>query len=498
MVLCTLHSRHSLKQLSLFNNLQIIRKMSCDNRFLAREGFEMIFVFRFFVLLVLSCTVFGCGGSETSGNLDNGTGVIAGTLTRSGASNNTAKTLAAVANTTPLAGVKVTVENNSSLSATTDSAGSFTIKDVPAGTYTIVADTTDSTGTHLAVRRTDVTVIAGNSSKLGILSMSIPATLKGVAGLRNRTDMSGIRIDIPGTMYVTYTDFNGAFELGVPAGTYTFRAHKIGYNDYLYNNVQAFTGVTTTLTAQTLSEIPGSVSVTGTATIYRGASVDHLEAMLMPKTPNSDRDVYKVPINNGTFSIDAVTPGVYRLYVGDRVDSASAGFPGTRDGEVSTYECDITVGNRDITLPNITLRPGATGTFLGVDASYTLPYRGFNFDTESFNANQASNDLFLVNVGTSVNPNYQLRSNGNNLVLIASGAAISDFKNLKQVPATGFVSSLPVNMSDLLVVRTSAGNYAKVIISGIGFYGGTSPDYYGCVLTIRWQLQPDGALLFDY
>lgn len=458
----------------------------------------MIFLFRFFVLLVLSCTVFGCGGSETSVNLDNGTGVIAGTLTVSGASN-TAKALAAVANTTPLAGVKVTVENNPSLSATTDSAGNFIIKDVPAGTYTIVADTTDSTGTHLAVRRTDVTVIAGNSSEVGFLPMSISATLKGVAGLRNKTDMSGIRIDIPGTMYVTYTDFNGAFELGyIPAGTYTFRAHKIGYNDYLYNKVQVFTGVTTTLAAQTLSEIPGSVSVTGTATIDRAVSVDHLEAMLMPKTPNSDKDLYKVPINNGTFSIDAVTPGVYRLYVGDRVDSASAGFPGTHDGEVSTYECDITVGNRDITLPNITLRPGATGTFLGVEASNTLPYRGFNFDTETFDANQANNDLFLVNLGSSVNPNYQLRSNGNNLVLIASGASISDFKNLKQVPATGFVSSLPVNMSDLLVVRTSAGNYAKVIISGIGFYGGISPDYYGSVLTIRWQLQPDGALLFDY
>lgn len=458
----------------------------------------MITIHRFFALLVL-CTVFGCGGAQTSANLNSGTGAIAGTLTMTDVSSSTAKTLAAVTNSSPLAGVTVVVENNANLSATTDSAGNFMIKDVPAGTYTIVADTTDSTGAHLAVRRTDVTVFAGNNSQVGVLPLFLTASLNGVVCLLNKTDMSGIKIEIPGTMYVTYTDYNGAFELNyVPAGTYTFRAHKIGYNDYLYYNVNVFSGVTTTLTAQTLTKIPGSFSVTGPETIDWATTVDNLEVMLMPKTPNNNHDVYKVPINNGTFFIDGVTPGTYRLYVGDKVDSASFGIPGTSYGEVSTYECDVTVVDRDITLPNITLRRGATETFLGNDASYALPHRGISFDNGTFNADQVNNDLFLVNLSTSSNPNYQLCSNENNLALIASGAALSDFKNLRQVPATGFVSSLPVNMMDLLVVRTSAGNYAKVIINGIGFYGGISPDYSGYVLSIRWQLQPGGALVFDY
>jgi hypothetical protein len=455
----------------------------------------MITVYKFLALLVLSCTAFGCGGAQTSANPNSGTGAIAGTLTITDVSSSTAKALAAVANSSPLAGVTVVVENNANLSATTDSAGNFMIKDVPAGTYTIVADTTDSTGAHLAVRRTDVAVIAGNSSQVGALPLSLTATLNGVVGLQNKTDMSGIKIEIPGTMYITYTDYNGAFELDyVPAGTYTFRAHKIGYNDHLYYNVQVFSGGTTTLTAQTLTKIPGSFSVTGTETIDWTNSIDTLEAMLMPNPPNSNKDVYKVPINNGKFSIDAVTPGTYRLYVGDKVDSSAAGVPGTSYGEISTYECDVTVVDRDITLPNITLRPGANETFLGDDASYAPPHRGFNFDTGTFNDDQASCDLFLVNVGTSLTPKFQLNSNGNNLALIASGAELIDFKNLRKVPASGFVSSLPVNYMDLLVVRTSAGNYAKLIINGMGFLGGN----YGSVLFIRWQLQPDGALVFDY
>ncbi len=230
----------------------------------------------------------------------------------------------------------------------------------------------------------------------------------------------------------------------------------------------------------------------------------------------SGSDYETLTTSDGTYTFTNMLPGDYFLRAGDRTNSCTHGFPGTSDGEISTFQSDdsiASVTNADVTLETITLHPGACATIIGEDRSgtYALPHRGFNFDSRTFTDNPSEADLFIDISYTGSDytnlsdycPSYVFSTNGNNIVLIGSDPQpdiFTTFRALREVPTTGFTSLLTGEVANfknwLFVVRTLTGNYVKVVTNGWGYRN--SNGFMGCFTTLQWQLQPDGAFNFDY
>ncbi|MBN4054662.1 hypothetical protein JYT87_03035 [Nitrospira defluvii] len=207
-------------------------------------------------------------------------------------------------------------------------------------------------------------------------------------------------------------------------------------------------------------------------------------------------------------------PGDYFFRAGDRTNGCTIGFPGTSDGEISTFISDtpsISVNNTDVVVNTITLHPGACATILGEDSSgsYTLPHRGFDFETRMFTDNPADADLFIdIVYSTPVTDSsdcssFTLSTIGGNLLIIETNPQpdiFTAFRSLRTIPVSGFTSSSNFDTTNfqsiLFIVKTINGNHVKVVTNSWGFRN--ADGFIGCNVGLMWQLQPDRALSFDY
>ena len=444
----------------------------------------------FSVILAISILP-GCSG--TAAPSGSGSGAIVGSLSSLSEETGTAKILATTTSPASLQGVKVQVEGHDSLSAITDSSGNFLIKNVPPGTYNLIAEAAVADGPPLLLRRAGVQVLPGTTIALTYANgaQSPAGAVYGSVIIPGKSDLSGIRIYVPGPLpCATYTDKDGAFILNtLTPGKYEIRAQMAGYNEYVFPNVSISSGLATPLPAVTLNRIAGSVSVQGSVNISGAPPSTKLQAQLFPVNPRPGAyNIYLVDVIDGKYLFENVVPGPYMLKIGDHVDTFESGLPGTSYGVVAEYDRDMTVDTNDMKVSAITLYTGAKVTSLGSDS-------GFSFDNGTFVVGQ-NGDMYVKDINYTASaplgtPLYfTVYSNGNNLSKIPYEVS-AKFSDLRQVPTSDLVSSVTVGLSDMIVVKTSVGNYAKVRLNGYGYYGSG-------YLSFQWQLQPNGATQFDY
>ena len=468
------------------------------------------------ILLLLLAS--GCGGTDSDGAGNGsalpqpatGTGIIMGKLTLGTILSKAHLGITVVS--VSVKGVTVKLEEDESLSDVTDADGNFLINNVPEGTWTIFADLTDSDGKRFAVRTPNIVVIAGNVVDLETLTLNETGAIQGNVRLEGESDHIGIDVFIPGTSFLAKTDSQGNFTiLYIPEGTYDIRAEKLGFNPYAFVNISVTSGQVTALPSITLTRLRTSFNITGSMRL--SWTTDHGNVPVKLALIPSGSDYETVTASDGSYMFSDVLPGAYFLRAGDRTNSCTSRFPGTSDGEISTFVSDnpiASVTNADVALETITLHPGACATIVGEDASgsYTLPHRGFNFDTRTFTDSPEDADLFLdveyaePFLGLSDCLSWTFSVNGNDLLLIETDPQpdiFTAFQNLREVPSSNFTSFFSIDWESrdaLFIVRTLSGNYVKIINPSIGYRN--ADGFTGCFVSLKWQLQPDGASTFDY
>ena len=126
-----------------------------------------------------------------------------------------------------LTGIPTGQTNTITIGAQTDSTGAFTLN-VPAGTYTIHANK----GGYIASGADATVTVAGAAVSAGTITLTASTqTISGTVTL-NSAGVSGAYVDASasgGGFAVAQTDSAGAYSLAVKNGTWTVRAHAMGY-----------------------------------------------------------------------------------------------------------------------------------------------------------------------------------------------------------------------------------------------------------------------------
>ncbi|MFZ3136431.1 MAG: CARDB domain-containing protein [Thermodesulfovibrionales bacterium] len=130
----------------------------------------------------------------------------------------------------PLSGVSVILQSNASINTLSDSTGSFTLTDIPAGSQKIMLSLTG-----YAVSTLTVNIVGGSTLNLGTISISAnptTGTIKGaVKDASSGQPLSGATITVTGSYNgSTLSESDGTFSFtNVPPGTVTLTVSMSGY-----------------------------------------------------------------------------------------------------------------------------------------------------------------------------------------------------------------------------------------------------------------------------
>ncbi|MBT6121516.1 hypothetical protein HOH45_08655 [bacterium] len=146
-------------------------------------------------------------------------------------------------------GVSVVVQGTN-FQTTTDESGDYQIEHVPLGDYTLVFSYPNAS-TVLKV----VTVEAADSIQVASVELQPAGHMKGIFNLDLLTDYSEIQV-VPVSGIYSYeflTLENGAYEFSnLPIGVYVITGSRIGFDDFVIQNVTVNEGVTTDVGLNTL------------------------------------------------------------------------------------------------------------------------------------------------------------------------------------------------------------------------------------------------------
>ncbi len=131
----------------------------------------------------------------------------------------------------PLLGVVVTVNDQASLSATTDAQGSYLIANVPIGVVTVVAsiDGFQSATSAASIAENQTLTFSPALTEVIPSSVTLFGSVKdSVSG--NLLEGSTITATVNGSDFLATTDQNGVYQIsGVPSGLISFTAARSGY-----------------------------------------------------------------------------------------------------------------------------------------------------------------------------------------------------------------------------------------------------------------------------
>jgi len=135
--------------------------------------------------------------------------------------------------------------------------GSFTVSDVGAGVYTLLARAPGFASVEVVV-----TVEPGTDTPVGTLALEVArGHLAGTAEREGATDHSGILVEVQGTSFSALSNALGEWSLrGVPVGQYTVKASATNFNPASETDVDVFADQETTVPLLTLTANPGSVT----------------------------------------------------------------------------------------------------------------------------------------------------------------------------------------------------------------------------------------------
>ncbi|MDD2852635.1 MAG: carboxypeptidase-like regulatory domain-containing protein [Desulfuromonadaceae bacterium] len=218
-----------------------------------------------------------------------------------------------------VAGVAVVLDSSNLINGSTDSSGSFTLSDIPAGSQKVNFSLTGYAATNATA-----TVVVDTTASLGIIPMTSAATTGTIAGtITDSTGkpLTGVAITITGAWSgnaTTGTDGTYSFSYVTP-GTVTISAAKTGFQTVTATgSVYARTTLTfSPRMSTTASQATTGILVGRVVDSYWGVPIGHLpeEKGVRVIVPGL-AEVPVEPEGGGYFTIPNLTPGTYQVIVG--------------------------------------------------------------------------------------------------------------------------------------------------------------------------------------
>ncbi|MGQ9588402.1 MAG: carboxypeptidase regulatory-like domain-containing protein [Thermoplasmata archaeon] len=255
----------------------------------------------------------------------------------------------------PLEGANVSVKvGDSTITVVTDSNGSYVIRDLPAGKYTITVYR-DGFYPNTA---SGVVVTRGNETRYqNITLIEKPTRLYGVVKSGTLL-LVGVTISVLGTEYRNVSDYEGNYEIrNITAGTYVVNAVLSGYLPANITNVLIPRGgevkLDIILTALPGSQLRGTIMAGDTDRVLSGVYITIVNQNGESKSTQSNIE--------GEFEITGLTVGNYTLHVE---------FSGYRPLEVNGIPIGEGVTYRNFTLEP--LRESFGGFIFGFDLAHSM------------------------------------------------------------------------------------------------------------------------------
>jgi hypothetical protein len=193
----------------------------------------------------------------------------------------------------------------------TTAGGAFTLDEIVPGSYLLEA----AIETFLPLSL-PVNVKAGEDVDLGTVRLTLQpgadqVTVLGLATLANAADSSGILVEVVGRSFTALTGSTGAYQLLLPAGTYTLRFSHKDFVTTSLSNVVIAKGASQTLAAVALPSNPATV---------RGAVTGELSGSGGGKAPLANATVTVEATSltglsdaTGAFTLTGLPAGTYRI-----------------------------------------------------------------------------------------------------------------------------------------------------------------------------------------
>ncbi|MBI5097025.1 MAG: carboxypeptidase regulatory-like domain-containing protein, partial [Nitrospirae bacterium] len=275
------------------------------------------------LFLVIVVSLIGCASGTTESNNSPGTktGNITGKVVASSSIVFKIASQEALTGSVGVPGAVCTIEGTDK-SATTDEQGTFTITDVPPGSYIVICKKTASDGKVFAFLKI-AEVQPEQTADTGTIQITQTGAIQGKVTLTDRTDHAGIIVYLPGTSMQARTDATGAYLINdVPEGTYELRFEKSGYYTGKITDLPVTAGNTVLAENMTLNLSTGAsgivsiengkvYSTSRTVTVYITAS-DDARLYQISDSPNFIGVVWNTIPTSRTWVFDS--DGEKRLY----------------------------------------------------------------------------------------------------------------------------------------------------------------------------------------
>jgi len=245
-------------------------------------------------------------------------------------------------NTTDNSGVTISLVGTDISSVQTDSSGNFTIYGVGAGNYQLQIS---KAGYVTQTIPLTITSDDGYSMPYNIELLQSKSIIEGVATLSNKISSSGIKVEILGTNYFTYTDATGKWAVNVSVGNYS---DGIKYSKDLFSQ----TIITDTATVvENGSFNVGSISLTqiyqnflGKVTVSGKTDYENCQINITGISGNAKGTTSSINASSdGTFIIQNLPLGEY-TYTINYPDGLHESLIGTfiLDGSIDSYDLGTT------------------------------------------------------------------------------------------------------------------------------------------------------------
>ena len=292
--------------------------------------------------------------------------------------------------------------------ASTGDDGSYVLKDLAPGTYTVYASSKDSLEKAVT---TAVAVVAGNSVTASDLNLTPVGSISGKATLNGAASGNlGILVYIAGTSYSAMTNDSGAFTISsVPATTgYLLVASKDGYDS----------------TTKSVDVAPGSAAAVGTMnlTVHTAMATGAISGSVVSTGQASQAGVF-VSLPGTPFLTLTDAAGAYVL---SGIPLGKYSVEADRIGFARATIANITVTAGTTSAPVITLVPtGQSNSFV-----LSLNAGGFTLFSHIVPTSDGNYAISALNVTTSTDAWLgKMRPDGSFLWQVAIGTSSSDVLN---------------------------------------------------------------------
>ncbi len=226
-----------------------------------------------------------------------------------------------------------------SVEGTSLADGSYTVANLPAGSYTVVASYPDFDARLF----TGIAVTGGQDTVIPSFELALSrGHLSGLVTLEGETSHEGTVVEVVGEGSTAVTNVAGAFTLrDVPVGTYAVTARKDGFLAGTVPTATVLSGQTASLTPLVLSINPGTV----TGSFYRedGGTGGHAGIDLTLAGPVTRAGSTAA---DGSFTFASVPAGAYTL------EASAGGYATVRLlGVVVTAGATVDTGASTLALP---------------------------------------------------------------------------------------------------------------------------------------------------